>query len=69
MYTLIHFTFTQVRGRYNELEVCKYADKWIAYKDAREVFDKTTDPNYAGFMIKDNDGNTLVRQKRISTLR
>lgn len=68
MYTLIHFKRTQIRGKYNELEICKYANKWIAYRDAREVFDKTTDPTYAGFMIKDKDGNTLVRQKRVSAI-
>lgn len=68
MYTLIHFKRTQIRGKYKELKVCKYADKWEAYRDAREVFDKTADPDYAGFMIKDKDGNTLTRRLKTSAI-
>lgn len=67
-YTLIHYKRTQIKGKYNPICTITYSNKWTAYNDAREVFDNATDPEYAGFAIKDENGHTLVRRLKPSAL-
>lgn len=62
MYTLIHYARTSVKGKYKEICRNTYNNKWKAYDEGRAIFDMSQDPNYAGFIIKDKDGNTLTRQ-------
>lgn len=61
MFTLIHYKHTAVKGHYKATCRCTSENKWQAYTDGREIYDNTTDPEYAGFVIKDSEGKTVFR--------
>lgn len=64
MYTLVHYKNSSIKGRYIKICSCRYVNKWDALADGKAIFDTTTDPNYAGFLIKDKDGNTICRRRK-----
>lgn len=62
-YTLIQFHAVGRKGRYEPIAFTTYDDLLTAFNEGMQMHKKLSSP-YAGFVVKDSQGNTLHRVRK-----
>lgn len=67
MFQLIHYRRTEIKGKYAKICTISYTDEGTAKADAETLFEHITDPEYAGYAIK-NNRHTVYRRLKVRAL-